>query len=41
MLPFNSGLLVFTGNTLALHTLNGQPFIVTYIIDAEIKSLTK
>lgn len=39
--PFNSGSLVFAGNALALHTLDGKPFTVTYTIDAEIKSPTK
>jgi hypothetical protein len=39
--PFNAGSLVFAGNALAFHTLDGKPFIVTYTIDSEIKSPTK
>ena len=39
--PFNSGSLVFAGNALAFHTLDGKPFTVTYTIDAQINSLAK
>lgn len=38
--PINAGSLPFAGTALALHTLDGTPFTVTYTVDAEAKSPT-
>ncbi|MDQ3840531.1 MAG: hypothetical protein M3297_14835 [Thermoproteota archaeon] len=35
--PINAGSLPFAGTALALHTLDGTPFTVTYTVDAEAK----
>ncbi len=39
--PVNSGSLVFAGNALAFHNLQGKPFTVTYTIDGQVNSLTQ
>jgi len=38
--PIFSGSLPFAGTALAFHTTTGEPFTVTYTLDAEAKSLT-
>jgi hypothetical protein len=38
--PIFSGSLPFAGTALAFHTINGEPFTVTYTLDAEAKSPT-
>ena len=38
--PINAGSFAFTGNALAFHILDRKPFIVTYTVDAEVKSPT-
>jgi hypothetical protein len=38
--PIFSGSLPFAGTTLAFHTTTGEPFIVTYTLDAVAKSPT-
>ena len=35
----NSGSMNFAGNALAFHTLNGDPFIVIYIVNAASEQL--
>ena len=35
----NSGSMNFAGNAFALNTLNGDPFIVTYIVNAASEEL--
>jgi hypothetical protein len=37
--PVNSGSMNFAGNALAFHTLNGDPFIVIYIVNAASEEL--
>lgn len=37
--PFDSGSMDFAGNALAFHTLNGEPFTVTYTVDAAAEEL--
>jgi hypothetical protein len=39
--PISTGSFVFTGSVLLFHKTDGQPFTVTYTIDATAKSLTK
>jgi hypothetical protein len=39
--PVPSGSMSFAGNALAFHTLNGDPFTVTYTVAAMLKSLLK
>lgn len=39
--PINAGSLVFAGNALAFHNLEGKPFVVTYTIDGKTSSLTQ
>lgn len=39
--PISTGSFVFTGNVLLFHKTDGQPFTVTYTIDATAKSLTR
>jgi hypothetical protein len=38
--PIFAGSLPFAGTALAFHTTTGEPFTVTYTIDAEAKSPT-
>ena len=38
--PIFSGSLPFAGTALALHITTGEPFIVSYTVDAEAKSAT-
>jgi len=35
----NSGSMNFAGNAFAFNTLNGDPFIVTYLINAALEEL--
>jgi hypothetical protein len=37
--PVNSGSMDFAGNALAFHTLGGEPFTVTYTVDATAEEL--
>lgn len=37
--PVNSGSMNCAGNALAFHTLNGDPFIVIYIVNASSEEL--
>lgn len=37
--PVNSGSMDFAGNALAFHTLSGDPFTVTYTVDATAEEL--
>jgi len=37
--PANSGSMNFAGNAFAFNTLNGDPFIVTYLINAALEEL--
>lgn len=37
--PVNSGSMNFAGNAFAFNTLNGDPFIVTYIVNAASEEL--
>jgi hypothetical protein len=39
--PISTGSFVFTGSVLLFHKTDGQPFTVTYTIDATAKSLTR
>ena len=39
--PISTGSFVFTGSLLLFHKTDGQPFTVTYTIDATAKSLTR
>jgi hypothetical protein len=39
--PISTGSFVFTGSVLLFHKTDGQPFRVTYTIDATAKSLTR
>jgi hypothetical protein len=39
--PISTGSFVFTGSALLFHKTDGQPFTVTYTIDATAKSLTR
>jgi hypothetical protein len=39
--PINTGSFVFIGSLLLFHKTDGQPFTVTYTIDATAKSLTR
>ena len=39
--PFNAGSLVFAGNALAFHNLEGKAFVITYTIDGDVSSLTQ
>jgi hypothetical protein len=36
----SSGSLNFVGNALVFHKTNGEPFTVTYTIDAQIKDIS-
>jgi hypothetical protein len=39
--PVSAGSLVFAGNALAFHNIEGKPFVITYTIDGDISSLTQ
>ena len=39
--PISTGSFVFTGSVLLFHKTDGQPFTVTYTVDATAKSLSK
>ena len=39
--PISTGSFVFTGSVLLFHKTDGQPFTVTYTVDAAAKSLSK
>src|SRR4026208_2207568 len=39
--PISTGSFVFTGSVLLVHKTDGQPFTVTYTVDAAAKSLSK
>jgi hypothetical protein len=36
----SSGTFDFTGSALVFHKTTGQPFTVTYTVDAQVKSLS-
>lgn len=39
--PYSAGSFTFAGTSLVFHKTNGQPFSVTYTLDAVTKNLTK
>jgi hypothetical protein len=39
--PMSTGSLTFAGSALVFHKIDGQPFTVTYTIDAVAKPLIK